>query len=72
MDSLIQWAMQLGVIPVLALYLVYRLHEQNRHLTELIEKQEKRMSRLVEIMITDLMEIRSQALKVRRKSHEDS
>jgi hypothetical protein len=55
LQTIVQAAMNLGVIPVVALYLVYRLHEQNKSLTTMLDQREKDMARWVELVISDLL-----------------
>jgi regulator of PEP synthase PpsR (kinase-PPPase family) len=51
----VQAAMQFGVIPALALFLVYQLHHQNRRLTDMIDRQERETARILTIIIDSLV-----------------
>ena len=55
MDTLIQGAMQLGVIPVLALFLVFRLNTQQSRLTDIIDSQRQEITSLLGVMVKDLI-----------------
>jgi hypothetical protein len=41
-------ALDLGVIPAVALFLVFAMHLQNRRLTTLLEKKDEQMNSLLE------------------------
>ena len=41
MREIIEGAMQLGVIPMVALFLVFKMQAQNKRLTDMIEAQAK-------------------------------
>jgi len=53
--TIVEAAMQLGVVPVLILFLVYQLHLQNRRLTDVIARQEEDNRRLLTIIVEGLI-----------------
>lgn len=55
LKTVIEGAMQLGVIPAVALYLVVSLHRQNGRLTQLLDRREQDMAKINELMIKDLL-----------------
>jgi len=52
-------ALELGVIPTLALFLVVALYFQNRHLTAMIEKKDAQSFEILKALIDDIAEIRA-------------
>jgi len=45
-------AMELGVIPTVALFLVVAMHAQNRKLTAMLEKKDQHSNEILTILIT--------------------
>jgi F0F1-type ATP synthase membrane subunit a len=51
-------AMELGVIPTLALYLIVSLHRQNKRLTDMVEKREQNNMEMLKVFVTEIVELR--------------
>ncbi len=58
--SLVKAALELGVIPTIALALVYSLHLQNRRLTAMIEKKDEHTYQILSKLIGDIAELSRQ------------
>ena len=55
-------AMDLGVIPALALFLVSAMHFQNKRLTDMVEKREQNNLEILKILIAEITEFKRQSL----------
>lgn len=53
-------AMNLGVIPALALFLVIAIQKQNQRLTDMVEQREKNNLEMLKLLIGELAEYRRQ------------
>lgn len=53
-ETLIRGAIELGVIPMVALFLVYAMHLQNKRLTAMLEKQEQNNMDVVKLLIQEV------------------
>lgn len=51
-------AMELGVIPTLALFLVVSMHRQNKRLTDMVEKREQNNIDMLKILIGEIVDLR--------------
>ena len=56
LDTLIKGAIELGVIPMLALFLVFAMYLQNRRLTLMLERQEQNNIEVVKLLIKEVAE----------------
>jgi hypothetical protein len=56
--SVAKIAMELGVIPTLALFLVVAMHLQNRRLTDMVEKREQNNLEILKILINEVAEFK--------------
>jgi len=56
--SVAKIAMELGVIPTLALFLVVAMHFQNRRLTDMVEKREQNNLEILKILINEVAEFK--------------
>ncbi len=56
--SVAKVAMELGVIPTLALFLVTAMHYQNRRLTDMVEKREQNNLEILKILINEIAEFK--------------
>jgi hypothetical protein len=54
-------AMDFGVIPALALFLVCAMHFQNKRLTDMVEKREANNLEILKILIAEITEYRHQS-----------
>ena len=68
--TIIKGAVELGVIPVLALLLVLGLHQQNKHLRERLDEQDNRSWEMLKKLVEDIAEYKRQHPK-ERATHED-
>jgi hypothetical protein len=55
-------AMNLGVIPALALFLVVAIQRQNQRLTDMVEQREKNNLEMLKLLIGELAEYKKQHL----------
>jgi hypothetical protein len=53
-------AMNLGVIPALALFLVVAIQRQNQRLTDMVEQREKNNLEMLKLLIGELAEYKRQ------------
>lgn len=53
-------AMDFGVIPALALFLVTAMHLQNKRLTDMVEKREENNLEILKILISQMPESKRQ------------
>jgi len=53
-------AMNLGVIPALALFLVLAIQRQNQRLTDMVELREKNNLEMLKLLIAELSEYKRQ------------
>jgi hypothetical protein len=53
-------AMNLGVIPALALFLVVAIQRQNQRLTDMVEQREKNNLEMLKLLIGELSEYKKQ------------
>jgi len=53
-------AMNLGVIPALALFLVVAIQKQNQRLTDMVEQREKNNLEMLKLLIGELAEFKKQ------------
>ena len=53
-------AMNLGVIPALALFLVVAIQRQNQRLTDMVEQREKNNLEMLKLLIGELAEYKKQ------------
>ena len=51
-------AMNLGVIPALALFLIIAIQRQNHRLTDMVEQREKNNLEMLKLLIAELAEYR--------------
>ncbi len=58
-----QLALQLGVIPTVALFLVVSMHIQNRRLTAMLEKHEQSTFEILRELIAQVAEYKKARLK---------
>jgi len=58
--SVAKIAMELGVIPTVALFLIVAMHIQNRRLTDMVEKREENNLEILKILITEIAEFKKQ------------
>ncbi|MFH0777217.1 MAG: hypothetical protein V2A71_01170 [Candidatus Eisenbacteria bacterium] len=58
LGTLAKAAVELGVIPALALFLVFAMHLQNRKLTSMLEKQEQNTMEILKILVQEVAEFR--------------
>lgn len=56
LETLINGAVQLGVIPMLALFLVWRMHNQNEKLIEHMHEREKESMKWIGMIVQDFMD----------------
>ena len=49
-------AMDLGVIPALALFLVISIHRQNNRLTDMVEKREANNLEMMKLLVGEITE----------------
>lgn len=56
--SLGKIAMELGVIPAVALFLLVAMHLQNRRLTDMVEKREQNNLEILKILITEISDFK--------------
>jgi hypothetical protein len=56
--SLAKVAVDLGVVPAIALFLVAAMQTQNRRLTTMLEKKEEAMTEILMSLVSDLTEFR--------------
>lgn len=54
-------AMDLGVIPALALFLIVSMHRQNKRLTDMVERREQNNLEMIKILMTEVIEARKGA-----------
>ena len=54
LETLIKGAIELGVIPVLALFLVFAMHLQNKRLTAMLQKHEENTMEMVKILVQEV------------------
>lgn len=53
-------ALELGVIPSVALFLIVSMHLQNRRLTNMLEKKDQHTFEILTKLVTDLSDLRKQ------------
>lgn len=53
-------AMELGIIPTVALFLVWSMHLQNRKLTEMLDKREQASFELLKELIGQVADYKKQ------------
>jgi hypothetical protein len=53
-------AMDLGVIPALALFLVVSIQRQNKRLTDMVEKREQNNLEMLKLLIGEISEYKRQ------------
>lgn len=63
--SIAKVAMNLGVIPTLALFLVMAMHLQNKRLTDMVEKREQNNLEILKILINEIVVFKSQRITKR-------
>jgi hypothetical protein len=51
-------AIDLGVIPALALFLIVSMHRQNKRLTDMVEKREQNNIEMLKILIGEIADLR--------------
>jgi len=54
--TLINAALNLGVIPALALFLVLAMHRQNKQLTDMIAESEKANKEMIRSLVTEMIQ----------------
>jgi hypothetical protein len=54
-------AMELGVIPTLALFLVVSMHRQNKRLTDMVERREQNNIEMIKILMGEIVVARKDA-----------
>jgi hypothetical protein len=54
LGTLVKAAVELGVIPALALFLVFAMYVQNRKLISMLEKQEQSNMEVLKILIQEI------------------
>ena len=60
-------ALDLGVIPALALFLVVAMHLQNKRLTKMLERQEENNMQLLTLLATQLAALKTPRTAERQK-----
>ena len=60
-------ALDLGVIPALALFLVVAMHLQNKRLTKMLERQEENNMELLTLLATQLAALKTPRATERHK-----
>jgi phosphoribosylcarboxyaminoimidazole (NCAIR) mutase len=53
-------AMDLGVIPALALFLIVSMHRQNKRLTDMVEKREQNNLEMIKILVSEIVTVRKE------------
>jgi len=53
-------AMDLGVIPALALFLIVSMHRQNKRLTDMVEKREQNNLEMIKILVSEIVVARKE------------
>jgi hypothetical protein len=61
--ALAKVAMDLGVIPALALFLVMSIQRQNSRLTDMVEKREQNNLEMLKLLIGEVAEYKRQVRK---------
>lgn len=56
LTSLVNAALNLGVIPALALFLVLAMHRQNKQLTDMIAEREKANNEMIRSLVTEMIQ----------------
>ena len=61
LSTLIKAAMELGVIPALALFLVVSMHRQNTRLTDMIDKREQNNLEMLKLLINEIADLKKRS-----------
>jgi hypothetical protein len=56
--AVLKAALELGVIPALALFLVISIHRQNRQLTAMIAEREKQNLEMIKALVSEIVQFR--------------
>lgn len=59
-------AIELGVIPAVALFLVVAMHAQNKKLTAMLERKDEHTFEILTMLVADLAELRKSNLSGRQ------
>ncbi len=62
-------AIELGVIPAVALFLILAMQVQNKRLTQMLQEREQQSLEIVKLLIAQIAENRQVAKKTSRNAH---
>lgn len=56
--TIVKAALDLGVIPTVALFMILSMHRQNKRLTDMVEKREQNNIEMLKILIGEIVDLR--------------
>lgn len=56
--TIVKAALDLGVIPTVALFMILSMHRQNKRLTDMVEKREQNNIEMLKLLVGEIVELR--------------